>query len=232
MSSLIEHLLLNGLEKRLQKKDLERRNMTCMFSGSLSAERFEKIVYLASKNITRLEKVVVEGPVIYGTVLSQSGSSHWNFILDFNNYGNVTGKYWIESSNEDSNIPKYLANNIQYLIMHNDQIIETPRKRKKVDITNIECPMCGDILNYQYGFESWKVASYCYKCGTYCEWASGFMKPPYKSTLSFPKETMDYVDEEENVIKNNTSESIYVPLFESTKYILVFILFIIILFLL
>lgn len=46
-------------------------------------------------------------------VLSQSGISEWEFELDFNDYGKITGSYWIYSDNYDSMIPKALGNSIQ-----------------------------------------------------------------------------------------------------------------------
>ena len=49
-------------------------------------------------------------------MLSQSGISEWDFELDFNDYGKITGTYWISSDNYDSMIPETLGNLIQKAI--------------------------------------------------------------------------------------------------------------------
>ncbi|MGX7151863.1 MULTISPECIES: hypothetical protein [Enterococcus] len=45
-------------------------------------------------------------------VKSNSGLSDWNFSGDFYDHGNLTGKYWIYSDNNDSTIPKVFMDNI------------------------------------------------------------------------------------------------------------------------
>ena len=58
-------------------------------------------------------KVAVDGPIVYGMVQSQSGISDWYFMLDFNDYGHITGTFRCTSDNEDSNIPTRLGSLIQ-----------------------------------------------------------------------------------------------------------------------
>jgi len=42
--------------------------------------------------------------------------SEWNFKVDFNDYGHLTGQYWLTSDNDDSNIPSHVADNISSMI--------------------------------------------------------------------------------------------------------------------
>ena len=54
--------------------------------------------------------------MVYGTVRTQSGLSEWDFKVDFNDYGHITGKYWLSSDNDDSNIPGHVADNMSTMI--------------------------------------------------------------------------------------------------------------------
>jgi len=54
----------------------------------------------------------VSGPFICGEVESQSGISTWKFTVDFNDYGKITGRYWIKSENKDSTIPNRIGDMI------------------------------------------------------------------------------------------------------------------------
>lgn len=90
----------------------ERRNTTCYFSNGISRNEFYSIVYKATKHIKRLV-VSVDGPMVTGIVRSQSGISTWTFKLDFNDFGDITGNYWVWSENDDSNIPDNVGKQIQ-----------------------------------------------------------------------------------------------------------------------
>lgn len=86
----------------------------CSFTNGITRELFEDIVLDQAKRITkkRLCSVTVDGSDVYGVVRSQSGISDWNFRLDFNDFGQITGKYWTHADNLDSNIPNSLGNSI------------------------------------------------------------------------------------------------------------------------
>lgn len=78
--------------KKNADRDHERRNTPCYFNDGISAGEFEEIAISLAKPIKRL-MVSVDGPVVYGEVRSQSGISTWNFKLDFNDWGHITGTY-------------------------------------------------------------------------------------------------------------------------------------------
>ena len=86
----------------------ERKQTPCTFDDIITESVFSAIVRHATR-IRRIKRVSIRGPVVEGTVLSQSGISEWNFTIDFNDYGRVSGKYWISSENHDSNIPERVA---------------------------------------------------------------------------------------------------------------------------
>lgn len=86
----------------------QRRKATpCFFKDGLSEEEFKDIASRVGKKLRRVKSVSVRGAVIYCTVESQTGYSNWDFNVDFNNWGHVTGTYWQQTDNDDSSIPKH-----------------------------------------------------------------------------------------------------------------------------
>lgn len=93
-------------------EEKQRKRMTCDFSEGISQKEFEEIAQTAAKKIKRITSLIVNGPELNGVVTSKSGISNWNFTVDFNDYGHLTGRYWISSNNDDSGIPLALAKKI------------------------------------------------------------------------------------------------------------------------
>ena len=111
-------LLVKGIQsiseenERAYNEEQKRKSLTCLFNDGVSQEEFVEIVNAIVKTIKRVT-VSINGPVVTGTVRSQSGISTWKFQLDFNDYGHLTGRYWITNENKDSQIPESLAQQIQ-----------------------------------------------------------------------------------------------------------------------
>lgn len=103
-----------GHKKKMEEQ--KRRNTICDFSDGISEEQFGLLAHKAGKHIKRLTDLYVKGPVIYGSVRSQSGITEWNFKIDFNDYGHITGRYWIRTDNDDSSIPDHIADNVKKMI--------------------------------------------------------------------------------------------------------------------
>lgn len=86
-----------------------REAYRCMFEDGITAEEFEQIANRIAKRIRRLS-VSTKGSIVIGSVESQSGISTWTFEVDFNDYGRITGKWWIKRrENIDSGIPNRFA---------------------------------------------------------------------------------------------------------------------------
>lgn len=183
MGGIIVSLIHSGRkseerEAERREEDKRRRNTPCNFVDGFSKDDFEKIVYKSGKHITRLIKTRVDGAIVYGTVRAQSGISEWEFRVDFNDYGHITGKYWLYSDNDDSNIPKHFADNIKQIIkagpetFHAENGGHKNRTSASHDSNKHICPICGSVLNNQPGYADWNVAFTCKKCGHYNEWAN------------------------------------------------------------
>ena len=100
-------------EKEKKAEEERRKNTPCTFENGMTQEDFNIIVQKACKTVKRVSKFSIEGPVVQCVVRSQSGISEWSFIIDFNDYGNITGKYWITNENADSKIPSIIAERIK-----------------------------------------------------------------------------------------------------------------------
>lgn len=100
-----------GATIKEEKKEAERVATPCVFPDTLSQEEFAQVAISEAKKIKRLW-VEVDGHIVRGTVHSVSGLSKWQFILDYNDFGTITGKYWKKTDNGDSSIPDVLGGRI------------------------------------------------------------------------------------------------------------------------
>ena len=148
-------------------EDKKRRNTHCNFSDGISENDFAALSMCAGKGVKRLT-LFVKGTVVYGKVRSQSGLSEWNFEVDYNDYGHITGKYWLWSDNTDSKIPQVVADrissSIRCFLESNDDSSENecddtcdsipPEQSKQISY----CPYCGKSVNTT-------GAKFCGYCG-------------------------------------------------------------------
>lgn len=115
----IVHLMIDSDNKaeEARAEQEQRMNTPCYFNDGISENEFKEMAVQARKRIKRAFDVSVNGPVVNGTVQSISGISEWCFTVDFNDYGHITGKYWLNSENEDSKLPKRFAEIMRTEIM-------------------------------------------------------------------------------------------------------------------
>lgn len=92
---------------RRRSINAKRCSMPCFFNDGLTYEMFEKMAKRAGKKIKRIKDVSVWGGIVCCNVESQTGYSDWNFSIDFNDWGHVTGTYWTKTDNIDSSIPSH-----------------------------------------------------------------------------------------------------------------------------
>lgn len=152
--------LLQELEKLAEeeqaRKENDRREKTAFrFGNGINEKEFAEIVEKSAGHIKRITHVSSKGPIVYGSVLSQSGNSEWGFEIDFNDYGRYTGNFWVDwiENDNDSNIPYifagYIKSYMDLLIkyknasgqMNNDEIIIN------VDVDDTEWEVETDAAN-------------------------------------------------------------------------------------
>lgn len=133
--------------------------MPCQFEEGFSEEEFEAVVKREARRIRRIQFTEEYGGMVKCRVQSQSGISDWEFYIDFNDAGHITGAYSISSENTESAIPSRLAENItnaiQSLIARdNSQGTNSPRNKD----FGLYCPYCGEFTP-GYNVE------FCFYCG-------------------------------------------------------------------
>ena len=156
-------------KKEKQEKEERRMNSYCGFTDGISQEEFEAIALSSKKRIKRLTDISVEGPIVYGTVQSHSGISEWCFKVDFNDFGHLTGNYWLSTDNDDSDIPYRVAESIQDAIINH----ETDNSEKKpikawengpyTFQTSIPCSFEDGISKYDFQQIVKKSVKKCYR---------------------------------------------------------------------
>ena len=149
-------------EREIAEIERKRKGYICYFDGKVTREEFYAIVTKTKKQIRRLTYLYAEDTVVYGRYCSQSGITEWNFKIDFNDYGQLTGRYWLSSENKDSNIPKVVADRISERIKErsiklDDEFVvdDNEAMNQEKDLT---CQNCGKKARSI-------TAKYCVYCG-------------------------------------------------------------------
>lgn len=117
--------------KRAQREEEKRKSTKCDFSDGISIDEFRNIVKQSVRYMKRVTIFPINDPVVYGTVRTNSGLGTFNFTIDFNDYGHLTGKYWLQTDNEDSSVPEKVAENISKLIRFFPKGFEQSQKTSK-----------------------------------------------------------------------------------------------------
>lgn len=104
---LAEYKKEKAERSRLEKIEKIRRSVPCNFNEGISYDEFCQIVNKAKKRIKRIKNIQIDGATVLCTAESQTGYSTWDFYVDFNDWGHITGVFWRNSDNTDSNIPKH-----------------------------------------------------------------------------------------------------------------------------
>ncbi len=88
-----------------EQKEFLRKGMKCSFELPITKSIFESLVLKVSESYNRLTVNICD-TTIHGTIRSVSGISFWNFSVDFNDFGIITGNYFaLECDNNESKIP-------------------------------------------------------------------------------------------------------------------------------
>lgn len=90
-----------------------RRNSPLSFDRGVSRPEFAEIMQDVGRNTRRVIDVKVTGMLGVIHVRSSSGLSTWTAEVDFNDYGQLTGRYWLKSKNADSSVPEHYARTVQ-----------------------------------------------------------------------------------------------------------------------
>ncbi|MDT3344473.1 hypothetical protein [Microbacterium aquilitoris] len=103
-----------GLAKGIKSiRETQRRRATApVFDDGLTESDFRASVDQAVRKTPRVVEASVAGLVVAITVRSSSGLTKWSAEIDLNDYGHLTGRYWIRSENSQSPIPQHFAHEL------------------------------------------------------------------------------------------------------------------------
>ena len=101
-------VVARALVKEAQETN-RRRTTPLSFDDGVTRSDFAEMVRDLAARTPRVADVAVSGMTATLSVRSNTGLSTWRAEIDFNDYGHLTGKYWLRSENQDSPIPEHYA---------------------------------------------------------------------------------------------------------------------------
>ncbi|RXR23727.1 hypothetical protein EQW78_10950 [Oerskovia turbata] len=90
-----------------------RKSSPLQFDDGLAAQDFAHLASEVASRTPRVTKADVTGMTVGLVVRSNSGLTTWSAEIDFNDYGRLTGAYWLTSENDQSPIPTFFADALQ-----------------------------------------------------------------------------------------------------------------------
>ena len=102
---------------RNAKETKLRKSSPLCFDEGITQYEFMEIVRDAAERTPRIESFVTTGMGVTLYVKSNSGLTTWKAEIDFNDYGHLTGDYWMQSENPDSLIPQYFVTAVRAQIV-------------------------------------------------------------------------------------------------------------------
>lgn len=106
-------------ERERKRKEAERLEYekVCHFCDGISQEEFDEIVHSVTRRIKRIKKCWTDGSLVICNVYSQSHISVWQFWIEFNDHGRLSGDWthW-HRENTQSDMVESVADQISEAI--------------------------------------------------------------------------------------------------------------------
>ncbi|GAA2954415.1 hypothetical protein ACFO7V_02285 [Glutamicibacter bergerei] len=125
IAGAVTHQLFRG-----HRESERRRSFPPQFDDVLTEHDFNEVVQAVALRTPRVSECIVTGMTIALTVRSNSRLSIWRAEIDFNDYGRLTGAYWLNSENSDSPIPRYVAGLVQDAVEQRIDAAESENKEE------------------------------------------------------------------------------------------------------
>lgn len=91
----------------------QHRRMPPRFDHLMTQADFVRSAHEAGRITPRIADVEVDGMTVTVSVHSISKLSVWSAEVDFNDFGRLTGRFWLDTENEDSFVPTAYAREMQ-----------------------------------------------------------------------------------------------------------------------
>jgi hypothetical protein len=98
---------------RSAQETKRRKSTPMMFDDRITQQDFVTISTRIAERTPRISRITTIGVTVLLEVRSNSGLSTWTAEIDFNDYGRLTGNYWLQSANTQSPIPEFFAHALQ-----------------------------------------------------------------------------------------------------------------------
>ena len=131
-----------------EQEEERRRNSPLSLNNGITLNEFVSMANHIASRTKRITCITVDGLVIHATVQSQSHLTEWNFSVDFNDYGHLTGKYWLSSDNDDSVIPQWFADNVSAAIKEKIPRQNENKPSKQITSVNANTDIYKQINNH------------------------------------------------------------------------------------
>lgn len=150
---LIHSINKSGKEEQAKREAREqeeqrRRNSPFAPDNSVALHEFTNIANRIASRTKRITCITIDGLVVTATVQSQSRLTEWDFSVDFNDYGHLTGKYWLSSDNDDSVIPQWFADNVSAAIKEKIPRQNENKPSKQITSVNANTDIYKQINNH------------------------------------------------------------------------------------
>lgn len=123
--------VLAGSAFKNAQETSRRRNSPLCFDDGVTQSEFIEIAREIARRTPRVHDVSVTRMTATLSVRSSSGLTDWTADVDFNDYGHLTGTYWLESENTDSLIPKHFGDAVQREIETRVSRTEIPQEQPR-----------------------------------------------------------------------------------------------------
>lgn len=130
------------------KRSKMRLQMPCLFSDGITYSDFASLAYQTQKQFQRITNISIDNAVITCRVASQSNLTKWKFIIDYNDWGHITGTYWIWCENKDSNIPNRFAEQMTNHIVRINNLKNIQHKNYSIAVNKSH--FLDSSINYSY----------------------------------------------------------------------------------
>lgn len=126
-------------QNRRTKINNARKSVVCNFEEGISLEEFNTIAKKVAKKIKRIKNIDIDNGNITCSVISQTGSTEWEFNVDFNDWGHISGTRWTYTENFDSSIPEHYGDSVadEIKCLLEEKEIEIKELSDEVDSNNL-----------------------------------------------------------------------------------------------
>ena len=118
--------------------DKKRQETPCFYMDGISYQEFENIALYVCRQYQRIVQCQIHWGSVLCTVSSASGNSRWKFVVDYNDWGHITGVSRVYSDNSKSPLPASFESQMTECIR---QVLQ----RQNISLPNYSAIVAGNL---------------------------------------------------------------------------------------